>query len=182
MYAQHYLETLSELLRRLDPEKIHQAIDWLDAACDSGNLVFTCGNGGSALVASQFVGDLLKNASAGKGKRFRAISLSDNQGALLAYANDISYEAVFVEQLKNFGQEGDVLVAFSGSGNSPNILNVIDYAHEIGCRTIGVTTSEGGALKDRAQLPLLIPETHMGRLEDVFFALTHLITFSFIDQ
>jgi D-sedoheptulose 7-phosphate isomerase len=182
MYAQKYLESLSNILTRLDADQIGKAISLLDQTCDSGNLVYTCGNGGSALVASQFVGDLLKNASAGKGKRFRAISLSDNQGALLAYANDISYEAVFVEQLKNFGQAGDVLVAFSGSGNSPNILNVVDYAHEIGCHTIGVTTAEGGALKDRVQLPLLIPETHMGRLEDVFFALTHLITFSFIDQ
>jgi D-sedoheptulose 7-phosphate isomerase len=100
----------------------------------------------------------------------------------LAYANDVSYDVVFEEQLKNFAVSGDVLIAISGSGNSPNVIKAVEYANSIGCRTIGLTTSESGTLRSLANLPLVVPSNHMGRLEDIFFALTHILCYAFIEE
>jgi D-sedoheptulose 7-phosphate isomerase len=181
-FARHYLNDLSRLLLEIDAEKITTAIEWLREARDAGRTIYSCGNGGSALIASQMVCDVVKGASWQKPSRFKMISLSDNMGTVLAYANDVSYESVFVEPLKNFAVEGDVLIGISGSGNSPNVLRAVEYANGIGCRTIGLTTSAGGRLKDIAQLPLAVPSDHMGRLEDSFFVITHILCYAFIED
>ena len=110
------------------------------------------------------------------------IALNDSISTLTAYANDVDYQSVFVEPLKNFAAPGDVLVAVSGSGNSPNVLRAVEYANQIGCRTIGLTTSTGGRLREIAQLPLAVPSDHMGRLEDSFFIITHILCYAFIER
>ena len=110
------------------------------------------------------------------------ICLSDNVGTVMAYANDVGYESVFVEQLKNFAVPDDVLIGISGSGNSPNVLRAVEYADQVGCRTIGMTTAAGGRLKELVQLPLVVSSNHMGRLEDSFFAFTHILCYAFIED
>jgi D-sedoheptulose 7-phosphate isomerase len=181
-FAAQYLENLTETLRKIDPQAVAAAIDCLREARDADKTIYACGNGGSALIASQMVVDIVKGASYGHKKRFKMIGLTDAIGTILAYANDVSYDVVFEEQLKNFAVAGDVLIAISGSGNSPNVIKAVEYANSIGCRTIGLTTSESGKLRSLANLPLVVPSNHMGRLEDIFFALTHILCYAFIEE
>ena len=108
----------------------------LAQARDAGRRIFVCGNGGSASSASHFACDMVKGASYGRPSRFRIMALTDQLPTITAYANDVSYDAVFVEQLKNFAEPGDVFVGISGSGNSPNVIRAMEYAKSIGCRTI----------------------------------------------
>jgi D-sedoheptulose 7-phosphate isomerase len=180
-FTRTYLSDLSGLLQRLDAEKIAAAIAALRQARDADRTIYICGNGGSASIASQMVVDIVKGASLRKKKRFRMIGLTDSMATLSAYANDEGYETVFVEPLKNFAQAGDLLIAISGSGNSPNVLRAVEYANSIGCRTIGLTTGEGGKLKDQVDLPLVVPSRHMGRLEDCFFIMTHIVCYAFME-
>jgi len=180
-YVRDYADQLISVLLRMDAKAITQAVLWLREACQDRHMVFACGNGGSALIASQMVADLVKGASGHGRPRFKMIALADNIGTILAYANDVSYESIFVEPLKNFASQGDVLIAISGSGNSKNVLRAVEYANAVECKTIGLTTSRGGRLKDVVQLPLLVPTDHMGRLEDCFFAVTHILCYAFIE-
>ena len=152
------------------------------AARDDDRTVFSCGNGGSASIASQMVVDIVKGGSYQKKKRIKMIGLTDSVATITAYSNDVSYDCVFVEQLRNWAQPGDVLIAISGSGNSPNIVKVVEYANEVGMTTIGCTTGQGGKLKDLATIPLLVPSKHMGHLEDCFFVMTHVMCYAFIED
>ena len=181
-FARDYLEDLAGVLRRIDAKAIATAVEWLREARDSGRTVYACGNGGSALIASQMVVDMVKGASYGRSRRFKMIGLTDPIGTISAYANDVGYEVVFEEQLKNFAVSGDVLIAISGSGNSPNVLRAVEYANRIGCRTIGLTTGCEGKLREAAALAIDVPSSHMGRLEDSFFAVTHVLCYAFIEK
>lgn len=180
-FVRGYLQQLAQTIGQLDCRSIAQAIEWMRECRDAGRCIYACGNGGSALIASQMVVDVIKGASYGRAKRFKMTALTDSPGTIMAYANDVNYEVVFVEQLKNFAQPGDLLIGVSGSGNSPNVLRAVEYARSIGCRTIGLTTSRGGRLKDIVDLPILVPSDHMGRLEDCFFAVTHVLCYAFIE-
>jgi D-sedoheptulose 7-phosphate isomerase len=179
-FAVEYLKDLKLALDGVSPEAVGTAVSWLKQARDEGRFIYVCGNGGSAAIATQMVVDLVKGASFGRDTRFKVIALAD-VGTITAYANDVNYECVFVEPLRNFAGKGDVLIAISGSGNSPNVLRAVEYANTIGCRTIGLTTSQGGALKDAANLVLGVPTGHMGRLEDSFFVLTHVLMYAFME-
>ena len=181
-FVKQYLDDLGSLLPRLDTQAIAQAIVWLREACDQGRMIYICGNGGSASIASQMVVDIVKGASTDREPRFKMLGLTDSISTITAYGNDLSYDDVFVEPLKNFAQADDVLIAISGSGNSQNVLRAVDHANQTGCKTIGVTSSEGGRLKDAAQLTLGVPSNHMGRLEDLFFVMTHILCYAFIEK
>jgi D-sedoheptulose 7-phosphate isomerase len=172
---------LKRTISGLDPEAIAKAISWMREARDSGRFIYICGNGGSASIASQMVVDVVKGASYGYEKRFKVIGLADSISTITAYANDVGYETVFVEQLRNFAQAGDVLLAISGSGNSPNVLRAVEYANGIGVRTIGLTKRDGGKLGGIVQLALTVPNSHMGRLEDSFFIMTHVMVYAFME-
>jgi D-sedoheptulose 7-phosphate isomerase len=176
-----YLNDLGALLTRLDSGRIAQAIEWLREARDQDRTIYICGNGGSASIASQLVVDIVKGGSLRKKARFKMIGLTDSIATITAYGNDEGYDSVFVEPLKNFARAGDVLIAISGSGNSPNVLRAVEYAKSVGCRTIGLTTGEGGKLGPLSDLGLLIPSRHMGRLEDCFFIVTHILAYAFIE-
>ncbi|MEX0718741.1 MAG: SIS domain-containing protein [Planctomycetaceae bacterium] len=180
-FARDYLARVAELLPQLDVARIARAIEWLREARDAGRTIFACGNGGSAAIASEMVGELVKYCSVGRPRRFRAIGLTDNVFALTACANDEGYEHVFAEPLRNFAEPGDVLIAISGSGNSRNVLHAVETAKALEVRTIALTSGETGRLREIADLPLLVPETHMGRLEDCFFVVTHLLCYAFVD-
>lgn len=181
-FARTYLDDLAAVVKTLDATALENAINCLRDARDAGRTIFSCGNGGSASIASEMVVDINKGASYGKNKRFRMIGLSDSTATLTAYANDVSYESVFVEQLKNWAEKGDVLIAISGSGNSPNVLRAVEYANQVGCTTIGCTTAYQGKLRDLASLPLLVSSPHMGHLEDCFYLMTHVLCYAFIED
>jgi D-sedoheptulose 7-phosphate isomerase len=177
-----YREQLIETLGSIDTRQIDQAIEWLAEARANDRHVFICGNGGSAATSSHFVVDMLKGASMNREKRFRILCLNDQIPTLTAYANDIHYDCVFAEQLKNFAQRGDVFMAISGSGNSPNVLRAMEYANSIGCKTIAMTGRDGGKLGPMANLNIHVPAGHMGRIEDGHHIVCHMICYYFMEH
>ncbi len=177
----HYKADLLNAIDTIDLDKVGQAIDILIQARNENRRIFVCGNGGSASTASHFVCDMLKGASFKRDKRFRIMALTDSLPTITAYANDVTYDCVFVEQLKNFAEPGDVVMAISGSGNSPNVLHAIEYANSIGCRTIALSGRDGGKLGLMAELNLQACHPHMGRIEDVHMIVTHMICYYFMD-
>ncbi|MCX6591022.1 MAG: SIS domain-containing protein [Acidobacteria bacterium] len=180
-FASDYRAGLLKALDTIDLAKVEQAAQWLAEARDQDRQIFTCGNGGSAATASHFVTDMVKGASYGKAKRFRIMALTDSSPTMTAYGNDLSYDHVFVEHLKNFARPGDVVLAISGSGNSPNVLRAIEYGNEIGCKTIGLTGRTGGRLGELAQLNINVAEPHMGRIEDGHHIICHMMCYYFMD-
>ncbi len=180
-FANSYKTALLGALETIDLPRVEEAIRWFEEVRQRGGQIFTCGNGGSASTASHFVCDMLKGASFGREKRFRIQSLTDSLPTLTAYANDVSYDSVFVEQLKNYAKPGDLVMAISGSGNSPNVLCAIEYANSAGCRTISLTGRDGGKLAAMAQLNIQVSDPHMGRIEDGHHIVCHMICYRFID-
>ncbi len=180
-FPELYKTGLLRALETIDLAKVQRAIEILSQARDQGRQIFVCGNGGSASTASHFVCDMVKGASFGRQRRFRIMALTDSLPTLTAYSNDVSYECVFVEQLKNFARPDDVVMAFSGSGNSPNVLRAVEYANSIGCQTIGFTGRNGGKLGGLAQLNIQVSDPHMGRIEDGHMAAMHMIVYYFMD-
>lgn len=181
-YTEQYREQLIATLNGLDLAQVEKAIEWMREARDAGRTIFMTGNGGSAASASHFVCDMLKGASFQKEKRFRIMALHDNMPTLTAYSNDVDYHDAALEQLKNFAQAGDVVVAISGSGNSPNVLRAIEYANQLGCKTIGLTGRDGGKLGPLVQLQIHTPEPHMGRIEDAHMIALHMMCYRFMEQ
>ena len=180
-YCEEYRTQILKVIEELDLGKVDQAIAWIRRARDENRQIFTCGNGGSASTASHFVADLLKGASYGREKRFRIHALTDSLATITAYGNDVGYDSIFVEQLKNLASAGDVVMCISGSGNSPNVLAAAKYAREAGCRTIALTGRDGGKLAPMADLNIGIGHPHMGRIEDLHLIVCHMIGYSFMD-
>ena len=180
-FPAQYRADLLTAIDSIDLEKVGQAIAILAEARDQDRTIFVCGNGGSASTASHFATDLVKGASYKREKRFRILSLVDSLPTLTAYSNDVNYECVFVQQLQNFAKPGDVVIAISGSGNSPNVLRAIEYANSIGCRTIALTGRDGGQLGPLAQLNIQVAHQHMGRIEDGHVIVMHMICYYFMD-
>jgi D-sedoheptulose 7-phosphate isomerase len=144
--------------------------------------IFFFGNGGSASTASHFVVDIAKGtrkslAPGGPAmKRFRCVALNDNVPSVMAWANDADYSRVFSEQLRSLAQPGDVVVAISGSGNSPNVLEAVRAAKDMGLATIGLTGIGGGKLKDMVDVPVVVPSNSMQHTEDVHLVILHFLT------
>jgi len=180
-FVEAYRKQLLEAIGKVDPGRVSQAIEWFREARAEDRQVFVCGNGGSASTASHFVCDMVKGASYGRQSRFRIQALTDSPATITAYANDVGYEAVFVEQLKNSARAGDLLMAISGSGNSPNVLRAVEYANSVGMRTMALTGRDGGKLGALAGLHLHVPEPHMGRIEDVHLIICHMIGYYFME-
>jgi D-sedoheptulose 7-phosphate isomerase len=180
-FAEQYRMRLLETLDGIPLDKVEEAIRMLARARDEGRSIFVCGNGGSAATASHFVCDMVKGASYGRDKRFRIQALCDALPTITAYSNDVGYDHVFVEQLKNFARPADLLIAISGSGNSPNVLRAVEYANSIGCYTIALSGRDGGQLAPLAGLSIRVPEPHMGRIEDAHLAVCHMIGYYFME-
>lgn len=177
-----YKGELLKTIDAIDLGKVEQAIDWFREARDEDRQIFICGNGGSASTASHFVCDMVKGASFKKPKRFRIQALTDSLPTITAYANDVSYDVVFAEQLKNFARPGDLVMAISGSGNSPNVIEAVKAAKEIGCRSIALTGRDGGMLGPMAELHLNVPVPHMGRIEDAHMIVCHMVCYQFMEE
>jgi len=180
-FPTEYKKNVLEAIERIDLEKVDRAIEWFREARGAGRGIFVCGNGGSASTASHFACDMLKGASFNRPTRFRILALTDSLPTLTAYANDVSYDAVFVEQLRNFAEPGDLFMAISGSGNSPNVLRAMEYANSAGCRTIALTGRDGGKLGPLARLNIQVGVPHMGRIEEAHLIVCHMICYCFMD-
>src|SRR5215475_6630817 len=170
-----YKADLLKTIETVDLDRVNQAIEILRKAREDDRHIFVCGNGGSASTASHFCCDMVKGASFGRDKRFRIMALTDSLPTLTAYSNDVSYECVFVEQLKNFAEPGDVVMAISGSGNSPNVLRAVEYANARGCSTIAFSGRDGGKLAPLAEVNIQAKIPHMGRIEDIHMIVAHMI-------
>ncbi len=178
LFAGQYLDRLEELLSRLDLGALGRIIELLEQTRQSGGTVYLIGNGGSASTASHMALDLAYGTRRRAGPRLRTIALTESLPSITATANDDSYEAVFVEQLEPLLREGDVLIAISASGNSPNVVRAIEYAEASGVKTIGLVGFDGGRLKELCHIVLHIESDRgeYGPVEDAHLILNHLIT------
>jgi len=170
-----YAEGLKKSLDSVPVDKFEELVHLMESSTEEGRQVFVMGNGGSGSTASHMVCDLNKGVSFGLEKRLRVICLNDNVATILAYANDVSYDEVFVEQLKNFLRPGDVVIGISGSGNSLNVLKAIRYANEAGGHTVGLTGFDGGKLAKEVKTSLWVNVHDMQKAEDVHLILFHVL-------
>ena len=154
-------------------EQIKKIVEQLINARNNGNTIFTMGNGGSGSTASHFVSDLLKTAIIKDSNRFKAISLVDNVPVNLAWSNDVSYDCIFLEQLKNFLASGDVVIGFSGSGNSKNVVNAFEYAKTKGSISIAISGMGGGKISKLADISLIVPSNDMLIIESMHILICH---------
>ncbi len=172
--VEKYREGLTRVLAGLDVSAVERFVHLLSQARREGRTVFVFGNGGSGATASHLACDLNKGASYGKTGRFRVICLNDNVPTLMAYANDVGYDDVFVEPLKNFLGPRDVVIGISGSGNSENVIRAIDYANQVGATSVGLCGYSGGRLKEKARMSVHVAVDDMQMAEDVHLVLGHI--------
>ena len=180
-FPEQYVAAVHEAIASLDLDRVQQAIEWFREARAAGRNIFVFGNGGSAATASHFVTEMLKGCSYGRDSRFRIMALNDSLSTITAYSNDISYECVFAEQLKNFAAPGDVVMGLSSSGNSMNVVRAFEYANSIGTRTLALTGRGGGTLGPLAQLNIEVAAPHTGRSEDAHMVVCHIICYYFME-
>lgn len=172
---QRYLEEVQGTLGALPLERIRDVVDVLLSANYVGSTVFTLGNGGSAATASHFACDLGKGTIIPGRPRFRVLALTDNVPLMTAWSNDVAYEDAFANELGGLMGRGDVVVAFSGSGNSPNVLRAVELARRMGGITIGFAGFHGGRLSTLVDVPVVVPCDCMEQIEDVHLVLCHLV-------
>lgn len=170
-----YLVALKTLIDRIDPAPLERAADVIYRAWREGRRVFVIGNGGSAATASHIAGDLLKTAAVEGRPRLAAMCIADNTAIVTAIGNDISFEECYRYPLETYAREGDVLIAISSSGNSPNILRACEWARGHGVTTIGVSGFAGGRLKDQCDVHVNFPSDNYGLVEDMQLALGHIL-------
>ena len=155
---------------------IKNIFEKLISARDNDQTIYVMGNGGSASTATHFTSDLLKTSIVKNKKRFKAHSLSDNIPVVLAWANDDEYNNVFLGQLENFLKENDIVIGFSGSGNSENVIKAIEFANNNNATTISFTGKGGGKLSKISQINLTVPSEEMLTIERMHLLICHLIT------
>ncbi|MFH7320754.1 SIS domain-containing protein [Desulfurivibrio sp. D14AmB] len=173
--ADAYLTKLTAMLTNLDRDQIDNGIRLIAEAWQAGRQIITLGNGGSSLTALHLINDWNKSIFMASGKPFRGRSLVDNIGVVMAYGNDNSFENIFIEQLKNVLEKGDLVIAISGSGNSENVIRAINYANDNGAVTLGLCGYRGGKLKELAQHAIWADIDDMQVAEDVHAIFGHIV-------
>lgn len=168
-----YFQRLKSTVDRLSLTDINQVMTVLEQARDAGKMIFIMGNGGSAATASHYVCDFNKGISLNQEKKYKFLCLNDNLPSMMAYANDLSYDGIFVNALNTYFQSGDVVIGISGSGNSTNVLRAIEYANLHGGITIGLSGYDGGKLKRMARYNIHVPVDDMQITEDLHMVLDH---------
>ena len=177
MSLESYLHHFQSVLAEIDSEQVKTMIQLLKEAYDKERMIFVIGNGGSAANASHICEDLGKGTlhDFDRQKRLKIMSLTDNTPYILAWANDEGYHRIFIEQLKNLAEHDSILLAISGSGNSRNILEAVDYANQAGLKTVAISGYDGGQLLQKAQYALHVPSFNMGMVESVHLLIFHYI-------
>ena len=178
---ERYLANHNQVLSRLDMKSLDKAIQMVGDAFSSGKKIITCGNGGSASTASHYITDWSKMINLATGEKFRGFSLVDNIGLVTAFGNDLSYDEVFSGQCRAVLDKGDLLVAVSSSGNSPNIIRAIEQAGEMGALTLGILGFDGGAA---AKLLIIrsLCNFDMQTCEDIHLMFGHLVMKTFCKE
>ena len=171
----NYYNNLSNAINKISVDEIENCAKVLIKAHKNNNNIFICGNGGSASTASHFACDINKGVSYGLEKRFKIIPLTDNFATITAYSNDLNYEMIFVEQIKNFFQEKDVLIAISGSGNSKNVIKAVEFVNQNNGISIGWTGYDGGKLKEITNFSINANYNDMQICEDMHMSLVHVL-------
>ena len=164
------------MLRTVSLSHLQQVIRLIERAYLDNHRMFIMGNGGSAATASHFALDLAKNTIMPGAPRLKAISLTDHVPLITAWSNDTAYEHVFAEQLANMIEPGDIAIGISTSGNSPNVINALHLARQIGATTVGLLGAEGGKIKDIVDAYVLAPGQNIEQEEDAHMILAHVIT------
>ncbi len=177
MQAQQYIDLVKSTLDALDPKALDALVEAFHTTYEKGGNIYTMGNGGSGASASHAAGDFLKGASYGLDKRFKMICLNDNLPSMMAIANDIGWESIFVEPLKNFLTEDDLVIGISGSGNSKNVVNALDYANANGATTVAMSGFKGGKISQIASINVHAPVMDMEVTEDV-----HMVIFNIVKK
>lgn len=177
MQAQHYIDLVKSTLDALDPKALEALVEAFHTTYEKGGNIYTMGNGGSGASASHATGDFLKGASYGLDKRFRMICLNDNLPSMMAIANDIGWESIFVEPLKNFLSPNDLVIGISGSGNSKNVVNALEYANAKGATTVAMSGFKGGKISEIATINVHAPVMDMEVTEDV-----HMVIFNIVKK
>ena len=177
MNAQEYIDLVKTTLDALDPTRLDELVDAFHTTYEKGGNIYTMGNGGSGASASHAAGDFLKGASYGLDKRFKMICLNDNLPSMMAIANDIGWESIFIEPLKNFLQPHDLVLGISGSGNSKNVVAAMEYANEKGATTVALSGFKGGKIAQIATINVHAPVMDMEVTEDV-----HMVIFNIVKK
>ena len=171
----NYFDAHGRLAKAIDKVALQMSIDIVKGAFVAGKKIITCGNGGSASTASHYITDWNKMVNLATGAKFRGVSLCDNIGLITAYGNDLSYDDVFSGQLAAIADEGDLLIAISGSGNSPNVLKAVESAKALGVKTLGILGYDGGKLMPMVGHAFLVPSFDMQLCEDVHLMFGHMV-------
>jgi D-sedoheptulose 7-phosphate isomerase len=171
----NYLAAHARLAQQLDTDAFQKGIDMVRAAFEGGKKILTCGNGGSASTASHYITDWNKMVNLATGRKFRGVCLCDNMGLITAYGNDLSYADVFAGQVDALMDEGDLLIAVSGSGNSPNVLKAIEAARRAGGKVLGVVGYDGGKMKPMCDHNVWVNSFDMQMCEDVHLMFGHMV-------
>lgn len=177
MQIRQYIEMEKQVLDSLAENDINEVMNILEQARISRKRIFICGNGGSASTAAHLECDFNKGISYEQEIKYDIECLSDNVPMMMAIANDIGYDDIFVEPLKNKMKEGDIVIGISGSGNSENVVRAFDYANKIGIDTIAFTGYDGGKLKEIAKYNIHVQIHNMQIVEDVHLILNHMMMF-----
>ena len=171
-----YFEELEQMMQHISLYHLQDILQIIEHAYQGGHHIFIMGNGGSAATASHFALDLAKNTITPGEPRLKAISLTDHVPLLTAWSNDTTYDQVFVEQLANLIEPGDVSIGISASGNSPNVLNALLFTKRAGGSTIGLLGANGGKIKAIVDAYILAPGQNIEQEEDAHMILAHVIT------
>jgi D-sedoheptulose 7-phosphate isomerase len=178
----NYVSAQKAALDSIPAQAVEQLIKLMRHALQEDRQIFVFGNGGSAANASHFITDLGKGASDKVGRRFRCLSLNDNVSWMTALANDYAYEDIFVRQLENYARPGDVAMALSVSGNSPNVVKALAWARKTGLTTIALVGGKRGEMARIAEHVVVIDSTHYGRVEDAQMGICHMICYAFMEN
>jgi D-sedoheptulose 7-phosphate isomerase len=177
-----YVSAQKAALDSIPVEAVAGLIGLLQTALKEKRQIFVFGNGGSAANASHFATDLGKGASDKMSSRFRVLSLNDNVSWMTALGNDYAYEDVYVRQLENYGNPGDLVLSLSVSGNSPNCVKALEWAKQKGLRTIALVGAKRGRMAEIAEHVIVIDDTHYGRVEDAQMGICHLLCYAFMEN
>ena len=177
----NYIARQKEALDSIPADGVANLVGLLREAWREDRQIFVFGNGGSAANASHFVTDLGKGASDKISRRFRCMSINDNTAWMTALGNDYAYDQVFAKQLANFGRAGDVVLAMSVSGNSPNLVKAFEWANEHQMNTVALVGGKRGKLAEIASHVIVIDSEHYGRVEDAHMTICHLLAYAFME-
>ena len=181
-WIRDYLKAQKQALDSIPLEEVARLIETIQQALKEDRQVFVFGNGGSAANASHFATDLGKGSSDKIGKRFRVLSLNDNVSWMTALGNDYAYEDVFVRQLMNYARPGDLVLAMSVSGSSPNLVKAAEWAKQNQLHTVALVGAKRGRLAELAQQVIVVNDMHYGRVEDCHMGICHMICYAFMEN